>query len=71
MPETMASFVLKGCVIQYVPNCFKFLRKLRKRNLGYSVLNSARGMLSSFATIERHDTGKHSLVCWYMSGVHN
>ena len=44
----------------------EFLHVLRKRNLGYSVLNSARGMLSSFATIERYDAGKHRLVCWYV-----
>ena len=47
------------------------LHVLRKRNLGYSVLNSARGMLSSFATIEGYDAGKHPLVCRYMKGVYN
>ena len=30
----------------------EFLHVLQKRNLGYSALNSARGMLYSFATIE-------------------
>ena len=49
----------------------EFLHVLRKRNLGYSVLNSARGMLSSFATIEGYDAGKHPLVCRYMKGVYN
>ena len=49
----------------------EFLHVLRKRNLGYSVLNSARGMLSSFATIEGCDAGKHPLVCQYMKGVYN
>ena len=47
------------------------LHVLRKRNLGYSVLNSARGMLSSLATIEGYDAGKHLLVCRYMKGVYN
>ena len=28
-------------------------------------------MLSSFATIEGYDAGKHLLVCWYMKGVYN
>ena len=42
----------------------EFLHVLRKRSLGYSVLNSAKGMLSSFATIEGYDAGKHPLVCW-------
>ena len=49
----------------------EFLHVLRKRNLGYSVLNSARGMLSSFATTEGHDAGKHPLVYRYMKGVFN
>ena len=49
----------------------EFLHVLRKRNLGYSVLNSARGMLSSFATFEGYDAGKHPLVCRYMKGVYN
>ena len=40
----------------------EFLHVLRKRNLGYSVLNSARGMLSSFATIKRYDADKHRLI---------
>ena len=44
----------------------QLLHVFRKRNLGYSVLNSARGMLSSFATIERYDAGKHRFVCWYV-----
>ena len=44
----------------------EFLHVLRKRNLGYSVLNSARGMLSSFATIEGYDAGKHPLVSRYV-----
>ena len=49
----------------------EFLHVLRKRNLGYSVLNSARGILSSFATIEGYDAGKHPLVYRYMKGVYN
>ena len=49
----------------------EFLHVLQKRNLVYSVLNSAGGMLSSFATIERYDAGKHPLVCRYMKGVYN
>ena len=38
------------------------LHVLRKRNSGYMVLSSARDMLSSFATIEGYDAGKHP---WY------
>ena len=49
----------------------EFLHVLRKRNLGYSVLNSARGMLSSFAKTEGYDAGKHPLVYWYMKDVFN
>ena len=47
------------------------LHVLRKRNLGYSVLNSARGMLFSFAIIEGYDADKQPLVCRYMKGVYN
>ena len=49
----------------------ELLGVLREKNLGYSVLNSARGMLSSFATIEGYDAGKHTLACQYMKGVYN
>ena len=49
----------------------EFLHVLQKRNLGYSVRNSTRGMLSSFATIEGYGAGKHPLVCRYMKGVYN
>ena len=49
----------------------EFLHLLRKINLGFSVFNSARGMLSSFATIDGYDACKHPLVCRYMKGVFN
>ena len=49
----------------------EFLHVLPKRSLGYSVLNSARGMLSSFATIEGYDADKHPLVCQYMKVIYN
>ena len=49
----------------------EFLHVLQKRNLGYSVFNSARGTLSSFAKIEGYYAGKHPLVCQYMKGVFN
>ena len=49
----------------------EFLHVLWKINLGYSVLNSARGMLSSFAATEGYDSGKHPLVCRYMKSVFN
>ena len=49
----------------------ELLDVLRGKNLGYSVLNSARGVLSSFATIEGYDAGKHTLMCQYMKGVYN
>ena len=49
----------------------EFLHVLWKINLGYSVLNSARGMLSSFSATEGYDSGKHPLVCRYMKSVFN
>ena len=49
----------------------EFLHVLRKRIIGYSVLYSARGMLSPFATIEEYDARKNPLVCRYMKGVYN
>ena len=48
---------------------FEFLHVLRKRSLDYSVLNSARSMLSLFAATEGYDAGKKNLVCRYMKGV--
>ena len=41
------------------------------KEIGYIIFNSARGMLSSFATTEGYDVGKHPLVCLYMKGVYN
>ena len=47
------------------------LHVLQKRNFGYIVFNSVRGMLSSFATIEGYDADKQPLLCRYMKGVYN
>ena len=72
--NNISSFVLTRMCDQMCPTLvtvLEFLHVLRKRNLGYSVLNSARGMLSSFATIEGYDAGKRPLVCRYMEGVYN
>ena len=49
----------------------QFLHVLEKRNLGYSVLSSAKGMLSSFAKIEGYDASKRPLVCQHMKCVYN
>ena len=49
----------------------EFLNILQKRKLGYSVLNSARVMISLLPAIEGYDAGKHPLACWYMKGVCN
>ena len=67
------SFVHKGCVIRYLTlvTIHEFLNVIRKENLGYSLLNSARGKLSSFVTIEGYAAGKHPLVCWYIKDVCN
>ena len=56
---------------QTLVTVLEFFHVLQKSNLGYSVLNSATGILSSFATIEGYDAGKHTLVCRYMKGVYN
>ena len=64
------SFVLKGCdpMCPTLVTVFEFLHVLWKRNLGYSALSSARGMLSSFATIEGYDAGKHPYQNGHSSG---
>ena len=41
------------------------------RNVGYSVINTARSALSTFITIDNHTVGMHPLVCRYLKGVFN
>ena len=41
------------------------------RNVGYSVINTARSALSTFITIDNHTVGIHPLVCRYLKGVFN
>ena len=53
------------------PTVVTVLEFLHYFGKGYCVLNSARGMLPSFATTEGYDAGKHPLVCRYMKGVYN
>lgn len=48
-----------------------FLHSLYEKHLGYSAINSARSMLSTFVTIEGANAGKHPLVCRYIKGVQN
>ena len=54
------------------PNIIKvleFLHSLKMRNVGYSVINTARSALSTFITIDNHTVGMHPLVCRYLKGV--
>ena len=41
------------------------------RNVGYSVINTARSALSTFITIDNHTVGMHPLVCRYLKGFFN
>lgn len=41
------------------------------RNVGYSVINTARSALSSFIRIDNHNVGTHPIVCRYLKGVFN
>ena len=49
----------------------EFLHSLKMRNVGYSVINTARSALSTFITINNHTVGMHPLVCRYLEGVFN
>ena len=56
------------------PNIIKvleFLHSLKMRNVGYSVINTARSALSTFITIDNHTVGMHPLVCRYLKGFFN
>ena len=56
------------------PNIIKvldFLHSLKMKNVGYSVINTARSALSIFITTDNHTVGMHTLVCRYMKGVFN
>ena len=54
-----------------VANVLDFLHKLYSEKLGYSAINTARSMFSTFVLIEGVDAGKNHLVCHYMKGVEN
>ena len=56
------------------PNIIKvleFLHLLKMRNVGYSVINTARSALSTFITTDNHTVGMYPLVCRYFKGVFN
>ena len=46
-----------------------FLHSLYKRNLGYSAINVARSVLSTFLFVDNQAVGKHPLVIRYLKGV--
>ena len=50
--------------------CLPDLR-ISASDIGFSGLNSACSLLSSFPAIEDYEAGKHPLVCKYMKGVFN
>ena len=52
-------------------NVLEFLHSLNMRNVGYSVINTARSALTTFITIDNHTVRMHSLVCRYLKGVFN
>ena len=52
-------------------NVLEFLHSLKMRNVGYSVINTARSALTTFITIDNHTVRMHSLVCRYLKGVFN
>ena len=54
-----------------ITDVLDFLHKLYSENLGYSAINTARSMLSTFVSLDGVDAGKHHLVCRYMKGVEN
>ena len=47
------------------------LHSYQIRNLGYSVLNTIRSMLSSFVEIDVIEVGKYPIICRYMKGAYN
>ena len=54
--------------LNYILN---FLHSCQIGNVGYSVLNIIRNMLSSFAEIDGIEVGKHPIICRYMKGAYN
>ena len=47
------------------------LHSYQIRNVGHSVLNTIRSMLSSFVEIDGIEVGKHPVICRYMKGAYN
>ena len=67
-------FCTKQQIDRMHPNISKvleFLHSLKMRNVGYSIINTARSALSTFITIDNHTVGMHPLVCRYLKGVFN
>ena len=54
--------------LNYILN---FLHSCQTGNVGYSVLNTIRNMLSSFVEIDGIEVGKHPIICRYMKGTYN
>ena len=50
----------------HLNHILKFLHSCQIRNVGYSVLNTIRSMLSSFVETDGIEVGKHPVICRYM-----
>ena len=55
----------------HLNHVLNFLHSYQIRNVGYSVLNAIRSMLSSFAEIDGIEVGKHPVICRYMKAAYN
>ena len=49
----------------------KFLNSCQIRNVGYSVLNTIRSMLSSFVETDRIEVGKNPVISRYIKGANS
>ena len=59
------------CIPIMLNHVLNFLHSCQIRNVGYSVLNTIRSMLSSFVEIDCIEVGKHPVICRYIKGAYN
>ena len=70
----MVGFCTKQQIDPMYPNIInvlEFSHSLKMRNVGYSVINTARSALSTFISIDNHIIRMHSLLGGYLKGVFN
>ena len=68
------AFCGRQCINPTKPDIAQVLNVLHGlfiKNVGYSVINTARSALSSFINIDGYNVGRHPMVCRFLKGINN